>query len=287
MQILYAHRVSKVTNISDPGPDRANTIRPEALTAFLEQRQNFRALGCVDLLNFQFPKSAERPGYVLTFDDGYLDNLTTALPILEQFAIPVVIFITTGFVDGSIMQPEKVIAECVRKCSILRAPDGREFDCSDHERKWRVYNLLRAKIKTMNFRQRSAFLGALTHVNSIDVPPDGDLFLTGDQVRVLDRHPLVTIGAHTRSHVLLTTVSSEEAYLEILHCKMQLEGIIEHEVNCFAYPYGGHNSTVRSQVALAGFQMAFTTEGVALQDLTDRYDISRINIKTIMSTDEY
>jgi len=35
----------------------------------------------------------------LTFDDGYRDNLTVALPLLEKFQMPMTLFVTAGFVD--------------------------------------------------------------------------------------------------------------------------------------------------------------------------------------------
>jgi peptidoglycan/xylan/chitin deacetylase (PgdA/CDA1 family) len=35
----------------------------------------------------------------ITFDDGYRDNLTVALPLLEKFRLPMTLFVTAGFVD--------------------------------------------------------------------------------------------------------------------------------------------------------------------------------------------
>ena len=42
----------------------------------------------------------ERISFVLTFDDGYADNLTTALPILREFECPATFFVTAGAVGA-------------------------------------------------------------------------------------------------------------------------------------------------------------------------------------------
>src|SRR4051794_29610028 len=44
----------------------------------------------------------------ITFDDGYRDNLTTALPILEKYALPMTLFVVAGFVgrDGYLSDTE-------------------------------------------------------------------------------------------------------------------------------------------------------------------------------------
>jgi peptidoglycan/xylan/chitin deacetylase (PgdA/CDA1 family) len=42
---------------------------------------------------------------VLTFDDGYVDNFTNALPVLRAFQIPATLFITTKFCDQAMSHP--------------------------------------------------------------------------------------------------------------------------------------------------------------------------------------
>ena len=41
-----------------------------------------------------------KPFVVLTFDDGYRDNVEFALPVLRRHAAPFTMFATTGFADG-------------------------------------------------------------------------------------------------------------------------------------------------------------------------------------------
>jgi len=38
---------------------------------------------------------------LVTFDDGFRNNLTLAAPILKKYAVPAVVFLTTGLIEGS------------------------------------------------------------------------------------------------------------------------------------------------------------------------------------------
>lgn len=42
--------------------------------------------------------SAMRHPVAITFDDGYRDNLTVALPLLEKFSLPATVFVSAGFI---------------------------------------------------------------------------------------------------------------------------------------------------------------------------------------------
>ncbi|MCL4693523.1 MAG: polysaccharide deacetylase family protein [Candidatus Hydrogenedentes bacterium] len=41
-----------------------------------------------------------RPGVAVTFDDGYLDNLTEAAPVLNEFGIPATVYVVAGRLGG-------------------------------------------------------------------------------------------------------------------------------------------------------------------------------------------
>lgn len=47
----------------------------------------------------EVPASPAATKVVLTFDDGYLDTLRTASPILHDLGMPFTVFVTTGFLD--------------------------------------------------------------------------------------------------------------------------------------------------------------------------------------------
>ena len=43
--------------------------------------------------------SARRNVVAITFDDGYRDNLTVALPLLEKYQLPMTLFVAAGFLE--------------------------------------------------------------------------------------------------------------------------------------------------------------------------------------------
>jgi peptidoglycan/xylan/chitin deacetylase (PgdA/CDA1 family) len=58
--------------------------------------------------------SAHRRLVALTFDDGYQDNLTVALPLLEKFQLPMTLFVTAGFVGREEYLSEAELREISR-----------------------------------------------------------------------------------------------------------------------------------------------------------------------------
>lgn len=62
-------------------------------------------------------------------------------------------------------------------------------------------------------------------------------YLTSEQVEILNKESLCTLGAHSLTHpVLRTALNARE---EIVQSKQNLENILKKEVLHFAYPYGG------------------------------------------------
>jgi len=83
---------------ADPKPGMA--VTPELLR---RQIGILRELG--PFISIDDAISEPRPdgiSFVLSFDDGYRDNLTVLLPILEEMQIPCTFYITSGLVSGEL-----------------------------------------------------------------------------------------------------------------------------------------------------------------------------------------
>jgi peptidoglycan/xylan/chitin deacetylase (PgdA/CDA1 family) len=89
--ILLYHHVS---------PDRE--ITPQALEAQLSWMlgQGFRSLSISELLRVLSGEPREQPGFVVTFDDGYLDNWVHAFPVLKKLAVKATIYLVTERIEN-------------------------------------------------------------------------------------------------------------------------------------------------------------------------------------------
>ena len=215
----------------------------------------------------------------VTFDDGYADNATQALPILVRHGVPATFFVAPGFLDGGRMWNDSII-ETVR-----RAPAGplalQEFGLdtvtlADDAARGVVAGRILKSIKHRPFEERQRLVSRFCDRVGRRLPDD--LMMTSSQVREMANAGM-EIGAHTMTHPILRTLPDESARSEIARSRQALEGIVGQPVRLFAYPNGrpGEDYTRRDRdvVESLGFDAAMsTTWGAASRD-SDFYQLPR------------
>ena len=95
LRVLMYHKVNDV----DGNPV---TVPPGLFDEQMAQlaELGYAAVSLDDVLAYYLGGVPLPPGAVLiTFDDGYLDNLENALPILERHGYPAVLFVPIGYLD--------------------------------------------------------------------------------------------------------------------------------------------------------------------------------------------
>lgn len=214
----------------------------------------------------------------VTFDDGYADNLLCARPVLERYGIPASIFISTGFLDGGRMWNDSVR-------EALRIATGDVLDLrdlgleayplgSEAKRLASAEAVIRA-IKHRDPAERAALVAAVEQ--RVGALPD-DLMLTTTQLRELSGE-LVTIGAHTVTHPILSSVDLETARSEIRQSRQFLENTLQKPVAQFAYPNGApgvdYAAQHRELVAEEGFEIALSTHWGAATCESDTLQLPR------------
>ena len=206
----------------------------------------------------------------ITFDDGYADNATHALPVLQHHAMTATFFVATSFLDGGRMWNDSVI-EAVRAFRGDRldlSPAGLGSYCLDSLDQRRIaIDTLLGRIKYLGPRERHE---AVAHViDRVQARLPDDLMMRSDQVLALKKAGM-QIGAHTCSHPILARVPDSHALSEISRSKETLESLLDEAVGLFAYPNGKPNTDYAARhvamVRQAGFAAAVSTApGVAVQ----------------------
>lgn len=264
------------------GPIADYAVTADQLENFILSREGWSAIS-PDKLD-SLPKNEK--GLLLTFDDGYLDNLTTALPILERYQVPCVIFCTTGFIDKSVYPYELELAEIVEHHEFLNLPDHKnKTTIESHTDKKRAYKKMRLPLKNKEFNKKERFLEKLAEINDYDREKfQTEQFLSWNDVFKLSQHPLVTIGAHSVHHEPLAKQSIIRAYNEISRSKKIIEEKINTKVSHFSYPYGSNSFFIRQLLRILSYNFAYTTaeKKVVNISMTNKVAIPRFDIKNLI-----
>ena len=276
VKVFMGHGVSDEQQ-PQVGPHGYLNVSQNHLIYLLKAHTDFHGL---NLRSFNHPQKHEKNCLLLTFDDGYKDFIDNALTVIEKFQTPCIVFLSTGFIDREIIPFEWELADIITAVKRLKTPDLEIHAVSDSTRQQEIYETIRKTLKIKNNASRQAYFQQLRSTNHIDrKPPTHTEFLNWQEIIALDQHSLITIGAHTRTHPFLPTLSLLEAYYEIRLPKIRIEKILGHSIDCFSYPYGGHSFIIRLLTRLAGFKYAFTTDPKPV-DLSacNRFSIPRLDL---------
>jgi peptidoglycan/xylan/chitin deacetylase (PgdA/CDA1 family) len=217
----------------------------------------------------------------ITFDDGYADNATVALPILQRHGMTATFFIATSFLNGGRMWNDTII-ESVRSFSgstlDLRDEGLGIYRLESHGLRRAAINALLDKIKYLQPAHRADTVSRFARQVAGHLP--GDLMMTSEQVIQL-RQAGMQIGAHTQTHPILASVPELVAAEEIIGSKVALESLLDEPVTLFAYPNGKpdkdymglHTQLVRQ----AGFEAAVSTAPGVSTVASDRFQLPRFS----------
>lgn len=215
----------------------------------------------------------------ITFDDGYADNVSNALPVLQRHGACATFFVATGFLDGGCMWNDALI-EALRRSS-KKELDLRELGLGllpleTLEQKRHAIEHLLGRTKYLAPDQRQQTVESVVGIAQGRVP--GALMMRSEQVLQL-RHAGMQIGAHTCSHPILQKATDAQCWREITTSKAVLESLLDEPVALFAYPNGkpdvDYSARHVAMVREAGFAAALsTTPGVAWQ-MSDPYHLPR------------
>lgn len=213
------------------------------------------------------PTSSDRPMAVVTFDDGDRGNRDVLLPVIETLDLPVTIFVATGQVQDqrSYWYDRLINALQVNAPVTVAHPAASPATCvvneTRGERNWaRIQHLLSSLKKLEPAKREQVVDDVIKSIERYEPRSRGIAPLAVSDVRELADRPLVTIGAHSHCHNILTQLDRQAALESAARSKELLESWTGRRVSYFAYPNGDFNDAVISAVVEAGFEAAVTTD---------------------------
>jgi peptidoglycan/xylan/chitin deacetylase (PgdA/CDA1 family) len=190
----------------------------------------------------------------ITFDDGYLSNLTVAAPILEKHGLPATFLLPTGYVRrGQVQWADRLYGLFQRRTAHALVLDGSEFDLRDPLRESDAYRRTSLALLEADYEEREMLLDDF----EARLRPDGHpprMTMTWDDVRQLaKRSPRFEIGGHTRNHLDLRA-HARLATEEITACAEELEAELGTPPRHFSFPYGRWTPDAQSTLRSLGFR---------------------------------
>ena len=307
--ILLYHRIAKVS--SDP---QLLCVTPEHFSEHLDILT--KQYAPQPLRNLQRRRAKNRlpsANVIITFDDGYADNLLYAKPLLEKYGAPATVFV----VSGQLGINQEFWWDALDRIFLYTAalPDDLELTIDEKLYFWNLSNSscceqnLDTKAYTTGwnvlldtaptprhnaYREIASLLRGqasqtqnriLSEISSwAGSTPQRPEYASLDSAGViaLAVGGLVEIGAHTVTHPVLSALSAESQQAEISQSKSLLEELLGQQLQSFSYPFGSRNDYTAETINLvrqAGFKLACANCKGLVTKHSDPYQLPRFLIR--------
>jgi peptidoglycan/xylan/chitin deacetylase (PgdA/CDA1 family) len=255
-------------------------------------REHLRLLSSIGTFigPMQFKKIGELPGQgprvMLTFDDGYLNWLRLGVPVLEEFGIPALFFVSSeNLVSRRPYWFDRVIL-AVQGTATTRL-DLREYGLHEYRfrtgpasRRWDDIQRLLTDIKRLGDPGDAPVESVLERMDWLAAgAANRDLHYrsvsTAELVEMArSRH--CHFGSHGHRHSILTRLDYSPLLEGLLRSKESLESVTGRSIGELAYPNGDCNDRVVMAAREAGYERAFTTAPDWFKVGTDVFRVPRL-----------
>jgi len=233
---------------------------------------------------------------LVTFDDGYRNNLTYAAPVLTRFGIPALINICAGYIGrDQLLWIDEIYVRVLHWPKSLipmpNSPTERSVGDGVHQRA-ALAEHIRQRCKTMSSDDALEYLARLRGYDLPELDEEDQetfAFLSWDEVRTLVSQGFY-IGSHTVGHPLLTRLRPDQLPDELQQSKIAIERELSNECFCIAYPEGSPASisdTVIRCTREAGYKLGFTTTAHFCSTTDDPFALGRTPIPGKLTGNEF
>jgi peptidoglycan/xylan/chitin deacetylase (PgdA/CDA1 family) len=257
--VLAYHRVGPAS--FDPF---GQGVRPETFQNQLEHlRRHYHVISVEALTDALQQRTLVDRSVAVSFDDGYADNLHTALPIAAASGVPITVFVTVnGLLGQGLFWWDQLAAAIFAK----HGDSGAAYTAALAAQR---------ELKSLmpEVRERRLAAWGATDVRESPRP------MTLDELEQLAGAPGVSIGAHTMSHRQLSLLPPDDQRHELHECRTALQQLTGQPIRHVAYPFGKRPDVTAETVKIAraaGYEYGFATCPEAVLPHSDRFFLPRI-----------
>lgn len=239
-------------------------------------KKHFHIATIKDYVLGNYPKNVFT--IVLTFDDGYRNNLELVVPLLEKHQVPATFFITSIQASGhNILWSDHLdLGFGYTKGNV--EINGREFQ----KKKDGFYELssglsLKNACRQEDFHFKEEMMRMVSE--EFKSNPKLDIYwqlMDDKQISSLRSSRWVTIGSHGHFHNNLGLLAIEDAKTDLINSKNYLENLIEKEVKFLAFPDGSYNKETLDVAQKVGYHYQFAIDYLHESDDNNKRVFNRI-----------
>jgi peptidoglycan/xylan/chitin deacetylase (PgdA/CDA1 family) len=222
------------------------------------------------------------PAWVaVTFDDGYRDFVTTALPILERYGVPATIFVPTIVLKGGLLFFDEIEA-CINSApgsqiTIHLGTEDLRLPLQTAADRRNASLRLALAVRELAPLDRGQAMTAIRQACGGAFPAAGPGYLGSDDIARLPDS--IELGSHSVSHYALPRLDDHMLRTELTDSLTTLRTLRAVPAGYLAYPFGktwAFDSRVVAQAVESGYAAAFTSRRARVYRDTDRYSIPRV-----------
>lgn len=229
---------------------------------------------------------------VLTFDDGYANNLHIVTPILHEYKLPFTVFISTEHIATGELYPTSIARIIVKGAALERVTipsQNKNYNLSS-SKEIEIANIeisqLLKRLPLNEVRQITKdLISNVTPQQWEDLKERYKSVRPMDWQEVFELSKYATIGSHCKYHICCHSNQDEqEVKKQIFESKRNIEDNLNLECRYFAYPNGDFTDFSNRFVKEAGYKMGFSTDKIKIKPNKPLTHIPRIGVPEDINT---
>ena len=232
-------------------------------------------------------------GLLITFDDGYRNNIDYALPICNEFGIKPLMFVATGHVDSGLPfwfdRLDYALQQNMGKPISLEY-QGVEyrFDATTQQSLKSSYQKFRDDCKdtfTDDIAMNDLFdaLSEILELRSgralrdICLEDEWSSIASWLQLKEAVKSDRLDVASHTVNHWRLDSLPEAKLASQLQQSKIRVEEELSTKCNYFCYPNGNYNQLAIQLIKESGYKAAFSTDIGLCESKDDLMTLKRFN----------